>query len=242
MSSFPAVKNCDTYPSVTDDTKLLEQYIGPAPDKAPGLLAATSNPASDRDANNTLKSSVLDGIINSLITKNIIPVANSINADAYHATVVKFLDNVNSEFCFYKNRYSTALRLLFAAIREGFNSQNDANKQDVNRKLKIVEQLNTKLNDFTLIVHKISKNIRTKSDRLQAEIDKFNTDIEAQRVSLNYQNGIITSGNKEITIRKEMVKFTEEKARNSDNLLKLYSFLNVVVLGLLVYVYKAASD
>jgi len=38
-----------------------------------------------------------------------------------------------------------------------------------------------------------------------------------------------------------MVKFSEEKNRYSANLLKLYSFLNVVALGLLVYVYKAAE-
>jgi hypothetical protein len=39
-----------------------------------------------------------------------------------------------------------------------------------------------------------------------------------------------------------MVKYSEEKARYSDNLLKMYSFLNVVALGLLIYVYKAAGD
>ena len=38
-----------------------------------------------------------------------------------------------------------------------------------------------------------------------------------------------------------MVKYSEEKARHTDNLLKLYSFLNVVALGLLVYIYKAAN-
>jgi hypothetical protein len=38
-----------------------------------------------------------------------------------------------------------------------------------------------------------------------------------------------------------MVKYSEEKARYTDNLLKLYSFLNVVALGLLVYVYRASE-
>ena len=38
-----------------------------------------------------------------------------------------------------------------------------------------------------------------------------------------------------------MVKYTEEKGRYTDNLLKVYSVLNIVVLGLLVYVYKSAG-
>ena len=38
-----------------------------------------------------------------------------------------------------------------------------------------------------------------------------------------------------------MVKYTEEKARYTDNLLKMYSVLNIVALGLLVYVYKSAG-
>jgi hypothetical protein len=43
-------------------------------------------------------------------------------------------------------------------------------------------------------------------------------------------------------LKKEMVKYTEEKGRYSDNLLRLYSFLNMVALGLLVYVYRASKN
>jgi hypothetical protein len=39
-----------------------------------------------------------------------------------------------------------------------------------------------------------------------------------------------------------MVEYTEEKSRYTDNLMKMYSVLNIVVVGLLVYVYKAAGD
>ena len=56
------------------------------------------------------------------------------------------------------------------------------------------------------------------------------------------QNKIISSTEGAIKIKKEMVKYTEEKARHSDNLLKLYGFLNIVVVGLLVYIYKASSE
>ena len=39
-----------------------------------------------------------------------------------------------------------------------------------------------------------------------------------------------------------MVKYTEEKSRYTNNLLKMYSVLNIVALSLLVYVYKSAGE
>jgi hypothetical protein len=55
------------------------------------------------------------------------------------------------------------------------------------------------------------------------------------------QGNMIRSNQASSNIQKEMVKYTEEKARYNDNLLKVYSFLNIVALGVLLYVYKAAE-
>jgi hypothetical protein len=80
------------------------------------------------------------------------------------------------------------------------------------------------------------------STNLEAEIRAFNKQISEQQQKLQAQNKIISSGEAATKLNKQMVRFTEEKARYSDNLLKLYSFLNIVALGLLVYVYKSAAD
>ena len=55
------------------------------------------------------------------------------------------------------------------------------------------------------------------------------------------QGNMIRSNQASSNIQKEMIKYTEEKARYNDNLLKVYSFLNIVALGVLLYVYKAAE-
>jgi hypothetical protein len=78
------------------------------------------------------------------------------------------------------------------------------------------------------------------SDILESEIRAFNKQITDQQQKLQEQNKIISSSEATTRINKQMVKFTEEKARYSDNLLKLYSFMNIVALGLLVYVYKSS--
>ena len=36
-----------------------------------------------------------------------------------------------------------------------------------------------------------------------------------------------------------MVKYSQEKVRATDNLLSLYSALNVVAIGMLIYIYKS---
>ena len=76
----------------------------------------------------------------------------------------------------------------------------------------------------------------------RAEIEEFKKNLRVKRDKLEDQNKIIQSNEASMQLEKEMVKYSEEKARYSDNLLKMYSFLNVVALGLLIYVYKAAGD
>ena len=62
-----------------------------------------------------------------------------------------------------------------------------------------------------------------------------------KKEKLKYQTDIIKSNQNGTKISREMIKYTEENARYTDNLLKMYSFLNVVALGLLIYIYRAAN-
>ena len=76
----------------------------------------------------------------------------------------------------------------------------------------------------------------------EVEIKAFDKKIRDKQEKLQKQNSIITSSQATAELNKQMVKFTEQKAKYSNNLLGLYSFLNVVALGLLVYVYKSSSE
>ena len=116
------------------------------------------------------------------------------------------------------------------------------NPNTVNTFLNKTREINISLNDLTQIVQRISTTILNASTMLTAEIINLNKGIEENKAKLAKQNEIINSGQAAIIIRKQMVNYSEEKSRYSNNLLNLYSVLNVVVLGLLVYVYKAASD
>ena len=74
------------------------------------------------------------------------------------------------------------------------------------------------------------------------ESDELAAKVQELQKKLAEQNAVLNSSEATMQLNKQMVKYTEEKARRSNNLLQLYGFLNVVVLGLLVYVYRAAGD
>jgi peptidoglycan hydrolase CwlO-like protein len=76
---------------------------------------------------------------------------------------------------------------------------------------------------------------------MQAKIKKMNEDVSHIKTQLNRQGEIIKSSQGVTKINKEMMKYTEEKGRYTDNLLKMYSFLNIVAFGLLIYIYRAAN-
>jgi hypothetical protein len=97
------------------------------------------------------------------------------------------------------------------------------------------------MNDLSQLINGISADMMLVTGQMEQEIITFNKKIQDLKMKLEDQNKIISSNEASMKIKKEMVKFTEEKARNSDNMLNLYGFLNIVTLGLLVYIYKAAD-
>jgi len=195
----------------------------------------------DRDSTGMLTNTSITSIMNSLRASKVIPVAATSAADVYTAKVTTLIANIQSEFCFYDVRYKYALEQLFTNIKSGYTANTSDTTAAINTYLVYSKTLNQKLNDLTQIINAVTEDMLSSATNLEAEIKKFNKTIQEQREGLEKQNKIISSSNASTQLKKEMVKYTEEKARNSDNLLKLYSFLNIVTLGLLVYIYKAAN-
>ena len=233
---------CPPKKSFTDNE--LNQTFGDA--TRTGILPATPNPPSDRESTGMLTATAISRSITSLKSSGIIPVVtvgSAANTNGFIEKQKIFLDNAKSEYCFYETRYKYTLDQLFAAIGREYNTNNTATEisSTIQTQLTRSQTLNKRLNDLTQIINGIVEDMLKGTSEMEAEIAAFNKKIQEQQVKLNQQNKIISSGEASVKIKKEMVKYSEEKARNSNNLLSLYSFLNVVSLGLLIYVYKAAN-
>lgn len=229
---------CEDQKTLTDDDLLLNFTTS----TTTGILPSVAPSASDRDSNGMLSNTAINQLIIGLKNAKVIPSATQANIDTYAATRDRFTANVKAEYCFYMTRYKYSLTKLFTAVRTAYGTPTDVNKATVTRWLEFTKTFNQKLNDLIQLVTAISADMLASSDRLQTELAALNTELSSQRAKLEEQNKIIMSNDAVTKIQKEMVRYTEEKGRRTDNLLNLYSFLNIFALGLLIYVYKAAEN
>jgi len=209
---------------------------------SPALLPSTANGSSDREANGLLKDTVVSSIVAGHQGSGVIPTPSPTNPEQYITKQQEFIANVKTEYCYYESRYTYALNQLFTAIASGYPNSTTAIQTTVQTYLTMTQGFNRKLNDLTQIMNATVGVMMTTSSEVDRAITRYNNEIQEKQKKLDEQNRIINSNEAGMKIKKDMVKYTEEKARNTNNLLKMYCFLNVVTLGLLVYVYKAAGD
>ena len=231
--------SCTEASSLTD-TELNAFY---SPSTGGNLLPSTSFSTSDRDASGMLTTAAINRVVTSLQSTNVIP--NPSPADTYGDRRRLFVNNVKSEYCFYQQRYMYALKQLFAAIRADTANRTTTSTTvsgEVRKYLTLCQTLNTRVNDVLQIITGISSQLMSRSDELQIEMDAIRADLQDQKDSLEKQAKILSSTESTATIQKQMVKFSEEKARRTNNLLNMYSALNLIALGLLVYVYRASGS
>jgi hypothetical protein len=201
-------------------------------------LPADEYPRENGTKHGMLTSNSISRIIEK--NKHMIPKPTSIKS--YPEQVDAFLKKIKEEYDFYNTKYRSILQKLFSEIQQGSQSTSADLSAAIQQDLQLSLMLNVRLNDMTQIINGITQSMLASSQQMEDKINQFNTTVQDQQQKLENQNRIISSNEATMKIRKEMVKYTEEKARRSDNLLKLYSFLNIIAVGLLVYVYKAADE
>jgi len=191
----------------------------------PGLLPL--QPVTDRE-NGMLKLSTVNTIVLNLKKSGVIPTLTS-DTEIYIQKQKSLINNIKSEYCFYYSRYTYSLQKLLKAISES--------KSDINKYLEITQNLN----NLIQIMNGVNEELLLSDTNMKNGIKTFDKEIKQMHTKLVDQNKIISSSEAVTKINKEMVKYTEEKRRYTDNLLNLYSVLNIVALSLLVYVYKSAE-
>lgn len=198
-----------------------------------GLLPLQPNGDMDRE-NGILKSTAVATIVLNLKNSGIIPTLTS-NTDLFIKKQNDLIQNVKSEYCFYYSRYSYSLQKLLKAM-------SDSNTVNINKYLDSTQSLNKKMNDLIQIINGVNGELLLSNTHMTQEVKKFDDEIKQLHTKLVNQNKIISSNEAVNKLNKEMVKYTEEKSRYTNNLLKMYSVLNIVALSLLVYVYKSAGE
>lgn len=216
-----------------------------------GAVLPSSTPAMDStdrimDETRLLKAEYLNGVVRRLYASGVIPAAprlsDTVSQDTllatYRGALNTLKDNLKTEYCFYDARYKFAIRELIAGIANATSA--NANDGPMNALLDICVRLNQRLKDLTQIINAITVAIDESTRSLNVEINSLNGELSGYFEKLRKQAEILKSEAPTAEIRKRMVEYTREKAKATNNLLSLYFFLDVVALGMLFYVYKAA--
>ena len=203
-------------------------------------ILPNSDQTMERTQSGMLTPNAIEKIIKNLKDTKIIPLI-TLSPEVYDASMKVFLKNAKLEYNSYHDAYAYSLQQVFSAIRNGYTSSVSDVQSSLKIYLGLASSFNVKLNDSIQIMKGIADDMVASSNKMDQELKEFNAQLMKDKERLEHQSNIIKSNDAGAKIHKEMMKYTEEKARYTDNLLKLYSFLNVVALGLLVYIYRAAA-
>ncbi len=176
--------------------------------------------------------------------KKLVPAHPTSGADS--ETIRAYVDalntlkaNAQAEYCYYSARYKYAITQLFGRIADA-TAGAATNEQMINGMVDRAIRLNRRLTDLTQIVNAITVDQYAAVKSLDNSINALNGDLSQQFEKLQRQASILKSEAPAVEIKKRMVEYTKEKATSQNNLLSLYFFLDIVALGILFYVYKAA--
>jgi hypothetical protein len=165
------------------------------------------------------------------------------NITACNSADARFISGVVTEFNYYYALYVYAIRNLSVAIQcpgtDTLGSWTAAAAVVEYTKAAIV--LNTMVNDIIYIIDQVARK-RTTLDvpTLTNKLNLLDQSLTTSSASLQTQRDKLTTmGQDKMILMKDMEAYSRQKAKYHNNMLMLYSFLNITALGLLFYVYRS---
>ena len=234
---------CGSIPTSMTDTALQAPYT--STDGSPSLMGSANVASAERTERGLLTITATLAAIKSLKAQGLVPTppqGSDASLEAYMKRDTDFVSNVKTEYCFYDSRYRYALQQLIKGLQQGYTDSNTTNQKNIQNYLKITQGLNRTLNDMTQIVNQITQQKRQDTRDQSSSINSLNQELASRGKQLGAQNDLLQKEQGAANLYKEMVKFTREKANYTNNMLALYSFLNITALGLLFYIYRSAGE
>ena len=193
--------------------------------------------SSARGADGTLTADSLKTHVDNLIKASRLIAAPATSADpqtihTYLQADEKAITDMQAEYCYYSNRYTYAItQMLQSATASGSAPNQGADW------LAAARTLNVRLTDLiTLMKYLTTTRLAYGAD---ASAMQLNADLTVRMKSLSDQSNDLVGPNANTTVYKKMVEYTKQKGKANGNLVLLYTFMNLIALGMLFYVYTA---
>jgi len=209
----------------------------------PIITNLTSN--ATRNTDGVMTSSSFPAVIQNLgLCLNTLPQDASANQTCVNKDLA-FISNAQAEYNYYYALYTFAISKLVNALVNaqetswtGTNGQMNA----VNTYKRVSIRLNQMINDITQIVDAVAQKQRTSSiPALTQQLNALDLSLQGQANVLMRQRQVLSADNQNnMVLLKEMEDYSRQKSRYHNNMLMVYSFLNITALGLLFYVYRSS--
>jgi len=156
-------------------------------------------------------------------------------------TETETFNDLKNEFCHFYSRYQYTLDQLFSRLSATSGKANisTTDKDAITMYLGKAKEFNIKLNDLIQISNYLAAKRVQDASKQSSEVNALNENISSVFSSLQKQSEILNKEHSEAELRQRMVEYTQEKNRSTNNLLQLYGVLNIVAIGLLLYIYRS---
>jgi hypothetical protein len=229
----------------------LESSYTPAITGTPTILGAMAAAGITTIPTSGLQTTDINTIIGKLT--NLYPAdlpSNPTDADisGYMIHDAAFVAGIKSEYCYYFQRYADGINQLLDSVINS-NSKDNSNPpipfadpatggDGLNT---ACQKLNVKLNNIVYFVQGVGQLRRNSIPTITTELNTLNMSLSNASQDLAKQQKILTSAQTNVQLYKEMEQYSREKSKYTNNMLMLYSFLNITALGLLFYIYRSAG-
>lgn len=226
-----------TYPALTCPADTTAAYTT-ANILTPVAKSFLPRPAEiSRGADGTLTGAATKAYISRLRAEKLIPEDVAVDAVTaeFAANDETALKAIRDEYCYIRARYEYSVRRF---VEGAFSAGSGSTVTNYDTWLDAARTLVIQLVDMLTLIAALKDERATKyaSQSAAAEAAAATTKIS----TLLSQKKDLTDPESAKKLYSKMVEYTTEKAKANGNLIALYSFLNLVALGMLFYIYRAS--
>ena len=147
---------------------------------------------------------------------------------------VELYETLNSEYCFYEQRYRYALKMFLKKATSRDAADNLAARLMLNN----TKLLNIRVNSVLEIMNYLAQSRTPLTNLNKDKINQYNKSINDKLNKAKAMYDLLKRDNALLLTQREMVRYTEEKNNYTTNQIALWATLNIVALGTIFYVYR----
>ena len=235
VSNIPkaALSNvCPEPPSVMSDKDLMTMYKnGVASDSLTPDASTGRIPVAQLQAH--VKALEGSGILKKRPTVNVAGTPET-NMDALVVQDTELYQTLNSEYCFYEQRYRYALKIFLKKATSRDTADNTAARTMLNN----TKLLNIRVNSVLEVMNYLAQSRVALTNTNKDKINQYNQSINDKLIKTKKMYDMLQHDNALLLTQREMVRYTEEKNTYTTNQIAVWAALNIVALGTIFYVYR----